>query len=133
MIAIDPSVRILIFPLASEGPLRTCNGAASRRFCRRFAEGTKNMSDGHTAPDDAHRWQCDAVAAGDLLIRTICESPKDHRGLFTARPHSAKARAPCDFVLTAPSLEELRKKLAHGLARMQRDPDDDPVIVEVWL
>jgi len=86
-----------------------------------------------TPADDAYRWQCQAIAAGDLLIWTVCENPEDHPGLFTTRPHSTKARAPCDFVLTAPSLDELREKLPHGLARLARDPDDDPVIVEVWI
>jgi hypothetical protein len=90
--------------------------------------------EGKTMADDgATEWQADAISADDLLIWTVCENPKDYPGMFTARPHSTRANAPCDFLLTAPSIEAIRELLPPGLTRLPLSPDDDPVIVETWL
>lgn len=85
-------------------------------------------------PDPAAMaWQSRAMVAGDLLIWTVCESPADHPGKFTARPHSSKAGAPCDFVLIADSLEALRDMLPPELHRMPRHATDPAVVVETWM
>lgn len=81
----------------------------------------------------ACRWQSNALKAGDLLVWTICKHPKDMPDMFTARPHSTRARAPCDFVLRHPTLDGVRELLPPGLTYMKRDPSDDPVIVETWI
>lgn len=36
-------------------------------------------------------------------------------------------------LVIAPTLEALRDQLPPGLVRMDRHPDDDPVIVEIWI
>jgi hypothetical protein len=83
--------------------------------------------------EEACLWQSDAITRGDLLIWTICKHPKDAPGMFTARPHSVKARRPCDFVLHHLTLDGVRELLPPGLTHMRRDPSDDPVIVETWI
>jgi hypothetical protein len=77
--------------------------------------------------------QQSAHERGDLLVWTICASPADYPGKFTARPHSSRSNLPMQFVLTADSLDDLRAMLPPGLAHMTRDHEDHPVIVESWL
>jgi hypothetical protein len=88
-------------------------------------------------PDDdrvtAWRWQSAAIEAADLLVWTVCENPSDNPGKFTARPHSTRANAPCDFVLVSDTLDAVRGLLPPGLVRLPRDTSDDPVIVETWI
>ena len=36
-------------------------------------------------------------------------------------------------MITAQTIERLRELLPPGLERLERDPEDDPSIVEVWL
>lgn len=81
----------------------------------------------------AEHVQAAALAAGDLLIWTICRNPKDYPDQFSARPHSTRAGAPIDFVLAAPTLDGVRDLLPDGLTWMGRVADDDPVIVESWV
>lgn len=69
----------------------------------------------------------------DVLIWTICYSPSDHPGKFTARPHSARTNLPMLFLLTANKLDDLRSMLPPGLTHLSRDVADDPVIVESWI
>jgi hypothetical protein len=82
---------------------------------------------------DAAAIQRGSHEIGDLLVWTICESPKDYPGRFTARPHSARSSKPLAFVLVADSLDAIRALLPPGLACLMRNPNDDPVIVETWL
>lgn len=68
-------------------------------------------------------------------IWTVYWSPNDFPGLFVARRWTvskAGVRATEDHFV-ADYIDELRMMLPPGLVRMQRDPDDDPVIYEVWL
>lgn len=83
--------------------------------------------------EDACRWQSEAIEAGDILIWTVCMHPSDAPEMFTARPHSIKANAPCEFVLHHLTLGGVRQLLPPGLTYLPRDPDDDPVIVECWM
>lgn len=83
--------------------------------------------------DEACRLQSEAIEVGDLLVWTICKHPKDAPGMFTARPHSIKANAPCEFVLRHLTLSDVRQLLPPGLTYLPRDPDDDPVIAECWM
>jgi len=68
---------------------------------------------------------------GGLVLWVVYENPKDYPGQFVARPGvtGGMGRA----VLLADSLDELRALLPPGLHRLERDPNDDPVVVEVWV
>ena len=79
------------------------------------------------------KWQQEAVEAGDLLIWTICERPFDYPDLFTVRPFSMTAQAPCEIVATAATLDGIREMLPPGLTCQGREPGDLPVIVECWV
>jgi hypothetical protein len=70
-----------------------------------------------------------------LIIWTITHNTKDFGDKWVARPTIVPNEHPNmeDGYLIADTLEELRDKLPPGLSRLQRDPNDDPVIVEVWL
>jgi hypothetical protein len=61
----------------------------------------------------------------------------DYPGMFTVRRQRA-ASDRCVYIDKKPighalTLEEARELVPPGLARIDRDPDDDPVIVESWL
>jgi hypothetical protein len=67
-----------------------------------------------------------------LSMWTIYRSPADHPGKYVARRFELDR--PNRDVLIADNLVEVRAPLlARGLYRLDRYPDDDPVIVEVWL
>lgn len=76
-----------------------------------------------------------AGAVGDLIIWTVYRYPKDFPTLFVARPHVAnlKGTAPLPSHLEAPTLTALRAQLPKDLVQLDRHPDDEPQIVEVWL
>lgn len=70
-----------------------------------------------------------------LSIWTLYERPRDYpegyiARRFEVRPGSSVAT---DDIRTAPTLDALRKALPKGLYCIQRNPEDDPVIVETWL
>jgi len=71
----------------------------------------------------------------DLQMWTIYFHPRDYPDGFVARMWviSSKGAAATDMVLTASTLEEIRNKLPLGLTRLERDPADEPQIVETWL
>jgi hypothetical protein len=70
-----------------------------------------------------------------LGIWTVYDHPRDFPDCFVARRSLSSAGGifMTDEVVTAATLEELRALLPPGLYRIDRDPLDDPVIVEVWL
>lgn len=70
-----------------------------------------------------------------LSLWTVYYKPEDHPIGYIARrfevqPHDAKTTTD---VVYGDTLEELRRNLPQGLVCLARHPDDDPVIVEVWL
>jgi hypothetical protein len=66
-----------------------------------------------------------------LPVWVIYDHPRDFPGAFVARLFIVdKATAK---TLKAPTLEGLRALLPAGLTRLERNPQDDPVIVETWL
>ena len=69
-----------------------------------------------------------------LSMWTVYERPADHPQQYVARRWIAipKAELTSEF-LVADDLESLRQKLPAGLVRMDRNPGDDPVIVETWI
>lgn len=69
-----------------------------------------------------------------LAIWTIYQSPSDHPGEFVARKWLVKTEpVPSEWVVKGATLAEVRAKLPPHLFRMERDPMDDPNIVESWL
>lgn len=73
---------------------------------------------------------------GHLDLWTICWNPEDYRGKYTARRSEVRAGASVvtDEVIVADTLPEIRQDMQDlGLVCLARDPNDDPVIVEVWL
>jgi hypothetical protein len=79
--------------------------------------------------------QAEAGKRGALSMWTVYEKPKDYpdgyvarrfevAGVITATATSIKSR----------ELEPIREKLARaGLVRLDRNPEDEPQIVETWL
>lgn len=70
-----------------------------------------------------------------LPMWTIYERPSDFPNDFVVRRCVASADG-VKFDLeaqTAPTLEEARKLVPPFLYNIGRKPDDDPVIVEVWV
>lgn len=58
----------------------------------------------------------------------------DHPGLWVARMHLTLPEAQATEVhVIGETLQAVRDKLPIRLYRMRRDPNDDPVIEEVWL
>lgn len=71
----------------------------------------------------------------ELFVYTIYHSPSDFPDQFVMRKHVIRpgATTPTDDVVTADTLENIRKSIPDGLIRLERDECDDPVIVEVWI
>lgn len=66
----------------------------------------------------------------------VYEKPRDYPDSFVARQWLIDKDGPRfgGAVLVSDSLESIRRALsAAGLTCLARDPNDDPVIVEVWL
>jgi hypothetical protein len=59
---------------------------------------------------------------------------RDYPGRWIARLHlSLPTPEPTQYVILADTLEALRARLPLDLTRLARNPEDDPVIEEVWL
>lgn len=73
----------------------------------------------------------------ELTLWIIYKSPADYPGLFVVRAHhvmKGKAEPVADEqVHTAETLEAARKFIPGGLHWLQRDPRDEPQIVETWI
>ncbi len=72
---------------------------------------------------------------GALEIWTIYARPTDYPHGYEARKFmigGGEAR-PTDVTHRGHTLDQVRAKLPHGLVRIYRSPEDDPVIVETWL
>jgi hypothetical protein len=66
-----------------------------------------------------------------LFIWTIYDHPSDFPDKFVARCfHYDK---PTEAFLLADTLDEIRRLIPQGLYRLDRQPNDDPVIVETWI
>ena len=83
--------------------------------------------------EDACRLQNESHEAGDLILWTVCKNTSDYPRSYTAMPHSTISGRPLEFVLVAGTLKAIREMLPPGLACLQRDIKDAPVIVESWV
>lgn len=79
--------------------------------------------------------QASAISLRQLLIWTIYENPVDFPDWFVARPQiiRPKTAGPLPLHLMAKNLDRLRLMLPDGLVRLDRQPTDDPFILEVWV
>jgi hypothetical protein len=70
-----------------------------------------------------------------LALWTVYDHPSDFPDRFIARLSliSRTGVVATQKTVSAATLEELRDRLPPGLCRLDRDPSDDPVIVETWL
>ena len=70
-----------------------------------------------------------------LLLYTIYEHPTDYPDGYVVRRWLVEAGAPPTPLGAhrAPTLDAVRALLPPGLARLPRELEDDPVIVETWL
>jgi hypothetical protein len=71
-----------------------------------------------------------------MIQWTIYDHPRDHPTMFVARKWWVDGNGPqptTDMMISA-NVEDLRSAMAQmGLTCLPRYPDDDPVILEVWL
>jgi len=68
---------------------------------------------------------------GDIPIISVCQNTSDFPDCFTARLFYLTNATP--FVIVKQTLEEIRECIPDRFIRVNRNHDDDPVIVEVWL
>ena len=70
-----------------------------------------------------------------VFLYTVYKHPTDFPDKWAMRAFivSAKAINPSSTVITGDSLEEIRSHLPRGLTRMDRHPEDDPIIYETWI
>lgn len=72
------------------------------------------------------------VKMATVPIITVYNSPDDYPGKYVARVWSAGT--PTNLVAVADTYEELVKAIpSRQMMKMERDPKDEPCIVEVWL
>lgn len=64
-------------------------------------------------------------------IIVVTSNTSDFPGKFVGRLFNLEQATP--YCIISDSLEEIRKNIPPQFTRIQRDPNDDPVIVEVWL
>ena len=69
-----------------------------------------------------------------LAIWTIFNKPLDMPDAYVARKFLiGQQPVPTDEMFSAQTLDEVRGMLPEGLFRLERNPADDPVIVESWV
>lgn len=66
-----------------------------------------------------------------LPVFTVFYNATDFPGKYVVRLFDGKA--PLRLLAVKDTLEEARATIPQGYARFDRHPEDDPVIVEVWM
>jgi hypothetical protein len=97
--------------------------------CHRCGRTSYNLEDvANLYCGACHRFHDDS----ELAMWAVYDHPADYPDCFVARLF--RFERPTGIVIPAPTLASLRDELAiRGLTPLQRDPRDDPVIVEVWI
>jgi hypothetical protein len=94
-----------------------------------------------TNPASGNRWTeppegVAPIAHLDVLVAiwTVYERPKDYPQGYVARRFVIKANLPISTEETMFGLtpDDVRAQLPKGLIRIERDPEDEPQIVETW-
>jgi hypothetical protein len=70
-----------------------------------------------------------------LEMYVIYYRPKDHPTLYVLRKWNISnvGASPDDEFAMGETLDEIRSLVPHYCVRLERDPNDDPVIVESWI
>lgn len=73
--------------------------------------------------------------SGDLYTYTIYDRPADYPDAVVVRRWRITPGQPVDSGVwcLALDIDSARKSIPPGLVCMERQPDDDPTIVETWL
>jgi hypothetical protein len=71
----------------------------------------------------------------ELYTYTIFNRPLDHPDKVVVRKFKIEAGMvePTDDIILCESVEEARTKIPYGLVPIERDPSDNPSIVETWI
>jgi hypothetical protein len=80
--------------------------------------------------------QAEAAKRGALSMWTVYERPRDYACGFVARRFeiTRDGPKPTQMTLKCLELEPIREKLANaGMVRLDRNPEDEPQIVETWV
>lgn len=94
---------------------------------------------GRLTPQEAARIQDEVTRAGFHVQWTVTTGTSDLGRLFGARAHfigregGKSVHHVSASLLVAESLDDLRRMLPPGLIRLDRQPGDERVIVEVWM
>lgn len=68
-----------------------------------------------------------------LPMLVVYERPKDFPNHYVVRVWEASANQPTNIAAIAKSLDLARAMIPGGFVRLDRDPSDDPVIVESYV
>ena len=84
---------------------------------------------------EAEKLHDDGYIQGFLVMWVVTWNTSDYPRRAAARPHfiGRGTQHVLRAVLLADSLDRVRQQLPHSLTKMDRQPDDDPIIVEVWV
>jgi hypothetical protein len=87
------------------------------------------------SPDEAATIQVQAIQQDLLPMWSVTTCTSDLGEGYAARPFLVNhvGAVPMRVHLLADTIEALREQLPPGLCRLDRNIDDDPTIVEVWL
>jgi hypothetical protein len=68
------------------------------------------------------------------VVWTIYQAPKDFPDGFVTRPWTITGRGPePGMAQLSMTLEQARQNVPQGLYRMDRQPGDDPAVLETWI
>lgn len=111
-----------LYRIEDDGKAITC------LICQRTSWHPKDV-------EQSYCGRCHLFLDDVLEMFVICFNPIDHPNCFTVRRHLiSTGRLVPDKLLGAPStLEAARALLPPGLTRLDRAPNDDPVIMESYL
>lgn len=81
------------------------------------------------------KWVAVDPRGKSLWTYAVYHNPADFPGKYVVRRYASSQNFvfPQAVLAVEDTLEAAREKLPQGLGRIERDPNDDPAIVEVWL
>lgn len=69
--------------------------------------------------------------APTMPMIVVYKSPSDNQGKYVARVWDLNN--PTHVVMVKDTAEEIRMEIPAGMWRVERSPNDDPVILETWM
>ncbi|MFD3445572.1 hypothetical protein ACFDTO_13320 [Microbacteriaceae bacterium 4G12] len=67
----------------------------------------------------------------ELPFITVYQNPTDFKETYVARLFNLQQ--PTEYVVAKNSLAEIRNAIPDSFRKIDRSPEDDPAIVEIWL